>query len=53
MLQPIISVFFACLHVLFDQDLTKDYEIHDKDRLPNNAADGKEKNSEFADLRFK
>ena len=36
--------FFACLHLLFDQDLTKNYEIDDKDRLPNNAAQNEEKN---------
>ena len=36
--------FFACLHLLFDQDLTKDYEIDDKDHLPNNATESKEKN---------
>ena len=36
--------FFACLLLLFEQGLTKDYEIDDKDRLPNNAAESKEKN---------
>ena len=36
--------FFDCLHLLFDQDLTKDDEIDDKDGLPNNATESKEKN---------
>ena len=33
MLQPIIGVFFACLLLLFDQDLSKNCEIDDKDSL--------------------
>ena len=42
MVQPIIGIFFTCLHLLFDQDLTKNCEIDDKDHLPNNATECKE-----------
>ena len=44
MLQPIIGVFWLVYILLFDQDLTKECEIDKKDRLPNNAAESKEKN---------
>ena len=44
MLRPMIDVFFACLHLRFDQDLTKNWEIDDKHRQPNNTSDSKEKN---------
>ena len=43
MLQPTFGVFFPCSHLLCEQDLTKNCEIDDKDHLPNNAAESKEK----------
>ena len=47
MLQPIIGGFFLLVYICY---LTNNCEIDDKDHLPNNAAESKEKNIVYSPI---